>query len=447
MLDNNEFFFAEGGWTCHCDACTKAFREYVGRRCGVDGTKRLFGVPPNELRIPSTEGPLFALWVHWRNRVWAEINESFRAKLRETDPEILLFANTQYLFDTGMLGTDYQYEREDVVLSESCNLNGRQMSAKMVLGHAVAEGRPLWNYIGTFAKPDDYTGLLPAATIRPMITSTIAHGARPWIVDGFDEGRTDVAARSQMSRLLGWYAKHPDLYRGEPWAEVATLISLDSRNVLHRPLIPAHVAALQSSGTPVVALRDDNLTAEMLKPFRVIVAETSMCLSGPSAAVLAKWVREGGELLASPDMGDFDELGRRLPASTMWSALRLDSAPITQKVFGRGSVTAVSAAVFTKTAIDRTLRFGFQTAGASPIEVVPYRSGHSLVLQLLRHEPAKGPMKLWLPEGISTADKVARQFTPGAKEVRVLRMTSGPEFTYVELAEVPDYCVIEVGAP
>ena len=27
-------FFADAGWTCHCDACTKAFREYLQKRFG-----------------------------------------------------------------------------------------------------------------------------------------------------------------------------------------------------------------------------------------------------------------------------------------------------------------------------------------------------------------------------------------------------------------------------
>src|SRR4051812_28389410 len=132
MLDNNEFFFAAGGWTCHCDACTKAFRKYVEARFGTKKTEKLFGVAPEKITIPTEEGPLHALWLHWRNRVWAEINESFRARLRAADPGIMLFANTQYLFENGMLAANLQYEREDVVLSESCNLNSRQMSEKMV---------------------------------------------------------------------------------------------------------------------------------------------------------------------------------------------------------------------------------------------------------------------------------------------------------------------------
>ena len=106
LLDNNEFFRAEAGWTCHCVACTKGFREYARQRLGTARTRRLFGVAPEQLEIPTQEGPLFALWMRWRNRVWAGINESFRDRLRRLNPNIFLLANTQYMFDDGMLGTD-----------------------------------------------------------------------------------------------------------------------------------------------------------------------------------------------------------------------------------------------------------------------------------------------------------------------------------------------------
>ena len=256
MLDNNEFFFAKDGWTCHCDACTNAFRQYVHKRFGDEKAKQLFGTVPGKIYIPTDESPLYFEWLHWRNRVWAELNESFRARLRATNPHIMLFANTQYAFDSGMLATDLQYEHEDVVLSESCNLSSEKMSEKLVLGHAVAAGRALWNYIGTFAKADDYTGLRPASVVGPAIAATLAHHAQPWIVDGFDEGPTDPQSRQLMATLLAWHAGHQSLFAGDPYSAVATIVSTESRNVRHSPLIPPHIAALQSAGIPVIALRD-----------------------------------------------------------------------------------------------------------------------------------------------------------------------------------------------
>ena len=211
LLDNSEFFFVKDGWTCHCAACQKAFRDYVNKRFGVERTKRFFGAAPEAIEIPSEEGPLFALWLQWRNRVWAEINESFRARLREIDPKIMIVANTQYLFKNACLATDLQYVHEDAVVSESVGLDSWRMSRKMALGSAMAQGRPLWNYIGTFTESDTYTGIKPAEVISPLIIATIAHQARPWIVDGFDDGQTDPKARQAMATLLAWHNAQPSI--------------------------------------------------------------------------------------------------------------------------------------------------------------------------------------------------------------------------------------------
>src|SRR5262249_33554120 len=62
MLDNNQFFIAAAGWTCHCDACTKAFRNYLEKRFGSEKCAQLFGIEPQELQIPSDEGPLYFEW-------------------------------------------------------------------------------------------------------------------------------------------------------------------------------------------------------------------------------------------------------------------------------------------------------------------------------------------------------------------------------------------------
>ena len=383
LLDNNEFFHAQAGWTCHCADCAKAFREYVRQRLGDAKTKRLFGVAPEQLEIPTQEGPLFSLWLRWRNRVWAGINESFRERLQQINPDMILLANTQYLFDDAMLGTDLQYEHEDVVISESCNLSSRKMSEKMVLGRALAEGRPLWNYIGTFVNNDDYTGLKPAGVIAPLIAATLAHDARPWIVDGYDEGQTDAQARRDMAALLGWHAAHPGLFANPPWTPVGVVFSLGSRNILHRALIPPHLAALLQAGVPVAGLRDDSITGKKLRPFRVVTVETAACLDDPAARALARWVRGGGVLIAAGDVGCYDELGRKRSGSVLWQALGLDAAPGRETAVGRGKVLAPEPAAFAQEAVNHTRTDAFRFTVGSGIEVTPYRGMKSLVLQLV----------------------------------------------------------------
>ncbi|HYE57152.1 MAG TPA: beta-galactosidase, partial [Rhodothermales bacterium] len=231
MLDNNQFFYTDekktdpSTWTCYCGYCQHRFRDYVVRRFGPERLKRVFGVDANGLRIPNEEGPLRALWIHWRNRVWAETNESFRERLRRVDPGMMFFANHQYDWPDGVLASDLQYEHEDVVLSESRELTSWHMSAKMLIGGALAGDRPLWNYVGTFEEKD-YTRLRPQEVVGPIIGASLAHRARPWIVYfGFQDEQGNYQARREMEGLLSWYASHPGLFVGERWAPLGVVVS------------------------------------------------------------------------------------------------------------------------------------------------------------------------------------------------------------------------------
>jgi hypothetical protein len=440
LLDNNEFFHADAGWTCHCEYCTRAFREYARHRLGPALTQQLFGVPPEKLEIPSTEGPLFSLWLHWRNRVWAGINESFRDQLRKINPHAILFANTQYLWDDGMLGTDLQYKREDILISESCNLSSRKMSEKMLLGGALAEGRPLWNYIGTFVNNEDYTGLKPVGVVGPLIAATLAHGARPWIVDGFDEGQTDAQSRHEMAALLGWHAARPDLFAGEPWTPVGVVFSLDSRNILHRPLIPPHLKYLLKSGVPVAGLRDDEITAKSLRRFRVLTIETAGCLGEPASHAIAKWVRNGGALIAAGDVGCYDELGRKRPESVLWNALGLGYAPHSETIFGRGKVIAPAATAFAQQSVNYINPEAFKFSGASGLEVVPYCDRKTLLLQIVRHETPTQPVIIHLPASFKPATAMAQWLSPEQNAPEALTIDGNT----ITITNCPLYSVVRV---
>ncbi len=441
LLDNNQFFFTAAGWTCHCDACTKAFREYVEKRFGDEKSVQLFGIAPKELKIPTEEGPLYFEWLHWRNRVWADINESFRARLRKQNPNIILFANTQYLYDNGVLATDQQYAREDIVVSESCDLTSYQMSAKMVLGHGLAAGRPLWNYIGTFVKGDDYTGLRPPVTIGPAIAATLAHHALPWIVDGFDEGPTDVQSCALMSKLLAWHATHQDLFAGQPYSPVATIISTESRNVRHTHLPPPHVTGLQHIGIPVIAVRDEALTLDQLRPFRVLTIENGQCLPAEAAAAIATWVRKGGTLVTDTEVATYDEIGRKLPASLLWQALGLDRPPIEPRDVGRGK--AIAAHVLEGTAIHYAKPYSFLEKPSGIHEVVAYQTENSLLLHLIRHEKANASVSLLLHKRFPPNTQ-AQLYIPGSDRPQPLPVITTADGATVTVPNAPLYCVVEI---
>jgi hypothetical protein len=138
MLDNNGFGHTTKGWTCYCDYCQKSFQQYVLKRCGAHWIESQLALELEQIKIPVAPGPLFALWAHWRNRIWAEINESFRLSLRQINPEIIFFANTQYDLPVNTQGSNLQFQHEDLFFSETHETNTRYISQKMALGMSLA---------------------------------------------------------------------------------------------------------------------------------------------------------------------------------------------------------------------------------------------------------------------------------------------------------------------
>lgn len=446
MLDNNQFFYTEENdtgpetWACYCKYCQAKFSDYVLRRFGEDRAARAFNINPADFKIPVDEGPLRSLWIHWRNRVWAETNEAFRTRLRQIDPEMMFFANHQYDWPDGVLSSDLQYEHEDVVLSESRELTSWRMSEKMLIGRALARGRPLWNYIGTFEEKD-YSKLRPQAVVGPIIGSSLAHGARPWIVYfGFLDTQGNPLARREMSQLLSWYAARPELFDGTRWAPVGLIISPLNRNLRNRSLIPAYLADFLRAGVPIEAVRDDRLSKEVLDRFRIIILEGSVCMDQRTATTIARWVRSGGKLISVPEAGGQDELCRQRQQSAVWEVLGTVTKG-TAKV-GRGEVMIAESKTFAQVVREMTSAKSFSIKPQGGVELVPYESPGRLLIHVVRHEPVQGPLTVELPATLRVNAKSAVLDAPGLANTQKLTMERNRDILSISLQEVPIYGVI-----
>ena len=451
MLDNNQFFYTDekntspSTWTCYCDYCQHKFRDYAVRRFGPERLKRMFGVDADGLRIPAEEGPLRALWVHWRNRVWAETNEAFRERLRRIDPGMMLFANHQYDWPDGVLASDLQYEHEDIVLSESRELTSWHMSAKMLVGGALAGDRPLWNYVGTFEEKD-YTRLRPQEVVGPIVGASLAHRARPWIVYfGFQDGQGNYQARRELAGLLSWYASRPRLFVGERWAPVGVVVSPLNRNVRGRALIPGHLSELLRSGVgPVRAFRDDRLTPAGLRDTRVLTIENAVSMSEATAELLGAWVRGGGTLVGVPEAGWEDELGRRRGRSVLWEALALESGARGVVTVGRGRVVISEAPRLAESVGAVLGGESLRVTGQAGVEVVPYAAPGMMLVHVVRHAPVRGPASLELPASFGRMVKAAVLHAPGLDRPQSLALNRRGGRITIGLTEVPVYGVVVI---
>jgi len=159
---------------------------------------------------------------------------------------------------------------------------------------------------------------------------------------------------------------------------------------------------------------------------------------------LAKWVRGGGILVAAPDVGCYDVLGRKLPHSVLWKALGLETAPSKEIGVGRGKVVSPEPGAFSQTAVRLAQADSFLAVPGSGVEVVPYRTKHSVILHLLRHQAAAQPIVLRLPNVFHPAAMNARMLTPDSEGAQVFPLVAGGDGLTFSVPIMPEYGIVEI---
>ena len=415
MLDNNEFMSTESGrWTCTCDACEKAFRRHLVRTFG-EGILPGTAIDTAAAALPADDtDPLWGLWLAFRNRIWAEACEAFRDTLRQIRPEVVLLANTQYLYGTGLLAVDGQYDHLDAVLSESRGLSGLQMLSKMLLGRALARGRPLWNYIGTFEEKD-LTRLRPPDILAGLCAASAAAGANPWVVFYGFTGEENQASLAMLRTCSDFYRDHAELLGAAALqGDVGILLSTESRDLFHVPVAPPAMEDLLRAGVALQPVRDvSGVTADEFGPAAVMVLPGNPCLRESTARVLADWVRAGGVLIVTPQAGWCDESGRWRRESALAAALGVPATALGTHPCGRGLVACVADSAAAADAA--RARSPSVLRAATPVAVVRQRAADGRrVLCLVGLEQPVGSVTLSLPEGIAAAQLLMPGHEPQA---------------------------------
>ena len=137
---------------------------------------------------------------------------------------------------------------EDAILAESRGHAPEGMAAKMVLGRALAQNRPLWNYIGTFQE-HDFTRLREPDEVAGIMAASSAVGANPWIVFyGFEGPENQPSVQVIESQMRLW-DDYPELFTGEDRADVAVILPPSSRDHTGEPMPPDMLARLLAAGT------------------------------------------------------------------------------------------------------------------------------------------------------------------------------------------------------
>jgi hypothetical protein len=159
---------------------------------------------------------------------------------------------------------------------------------------------------------------------------------------------------------------------------------------------------------------------------------------------LAKWVRSGGLLIAAPDIGLYDSLGRKRPRSVLWKALGLEAAPARETAAGRGKGMALEPRVFAQEAVNQARSDSFLLVPSAGVKVVPYRTPHSLLVPSVRYESAVQPVVVRLPDSFRPTEMAARLFTPGTAGPRTLSLSSSADGATLTLTNLPIYSMLRI---
>lgn len=180
MLDNNEFIRTEAGLpTGYCGGCQEAFAEWA--RTNLPGPRAALletGRGPGHL--PLEGDPLYNEWIEWRYIAWRDATERFRQAMRAVKPDAVMSANTAY-DSNWSLAVHGQFPALDVLLSESRNRPGSTMSVKLKYARSLAQGKHIWNYLGTWVDGDS-SRLVAPEEIEDAICTCLAHATSPWLV-------------------------------------------------------------------------------------------------------------------------------------------------------------------------------------------------------------------------------------------------------------------------
>ncbi len=398
MLDNSEFFATPSGVSCYCPACQVEFRRYLRQRFG----QSVGDLPTDTVTIPTESGFLYDIWISWRNRVWGEAHEIFRRELRKLKPDIVLMSNTQYLRHAPDLATDLIYDHEDALISESVGMTMDGMIDKLLLGRALARGKPLWNYLGTF-ELEDYERLVSPEKVAMNVSTAFACGVCPWVVyRGFYEKTAEnKASLERLASLMSWHihqkSAHGDL---KPYAPALSLVSLASRNYRLSKLIPDHLAPLRHQGICSWIIEEKNIEEGIPESCLVLLIEDAPCLSSRAARAIADFIQSGGKVIASPNTASYDEIGRLRPKSAFEEILDARLLPRKTVKFGRGEIFCLEPSEFLNKSTELLKPYQFPIPGSGRSSLLPYTdSAGNFIVYVCSEETLEKVTILSFPKG------------------------------------------------
>ena len=285
----------EGRIGCCCERCARKFRNETG------------------LTMPTVEDwsdPTFRQFIQWRYRFFGEYIRDLCDYVRDHNPTALIAVNNFHSLPHNQgEGMPLHTCRIDGLMATETRQRPYLTSLLMRSLRAVSDRYPPEAWIaqapgGPNARPDDM----------------IYYGMVCMTAGGFPSFGLGSSAEDSIPtmRAIGEGLKPRAPYTGgRPVTYAAMLLSVGSLDFTYggqveRPWRSAHGMdnLLRHAHVPVQPILDDQVTAERLKEFAVVVLPDCCCLSIAQADALGEFVRKGGVLIATGRTGTLDGLGR-----------------------------------------------------------------------------------------------------------------------------------------
>ena len=330
LIHFDDLNLAEEPDSCHCDACRTKFQEYFkGKYPDEEERKERLGFtildhiePPHFLNFQSVAGPLYRHfpaisdpllqeWIAFRCHYVSEAYRRLAELIRSLNPETAVEYNATYSGITGM-NTAFSFGLWHPQSAIYGNVfwteegNEAQVTPEGVLVSKIRTfkvARALSNVVFSYTRSED---VLTQLRLR---AECFAYNP------GANGGIPSSDAPSEIKRYGTFYREHWDEFRDtETVADVAVLRSYGSlahnNYTTHRAVILAEQTLIQAKiGFEIVF--DEHLAELSPSDRRVWILANVESMSDEEAAILTRFVKEGGRVIATEETSLYDPWRRR----------------------------------------------------------------------------------------------------------------------------------------
>lgn len=312
--------------TCYCRHCQEKFRRRYGR-----------SLPPKSKR----NHPDWPLLVEFQSNSIADFLEDSQRTLKELNPDILFYMNGNGLWSFWPTGRDNRkiIQYTDLLLAEGGFIYRdltktplwKPGATAKLLG-TQASGKPISIGSAMIHKPWGYV-MLPKPEARLLYAETIANGANlnfAFLYGLEAELEPEIGVLQELNLFLRRNAQY--YLKTESAAEVALIWSMRTANFHQAVDVPdedfTRRMKVQAVGNPIESnfgfyemlfrshipfdIIDEPVLAESkLDRYDVLIFPNSTCLSGEDTENVRRYVKQGGNVIATFETSICDRYGEK----------------------------------------------------------------------------------------------------------------------------------------